>query len=69
MILSNYFHLVSVLENSIVTILKATQISKVAGIDNLSGCFLKVGAKVLSKPISDLCDLSITSKKFPYFVR
>ena len=36
------------------TILKATQISKTAGIDNLSGRFLKDGAKFLSKPISDL---------------
>ena len=55
----------SVLENSILTILKATQVSKAAGIDNLSGCFLKDGAKVLSKPISDLCNLSIISEKFP----
>ena len=47
------------------TILKATQISKAAGIDNLSGRFLKDGAKFLSKPISDLCNLSITSEKFP----
>ena len=64
MILGDYFHLASVSENSILTILKATQVSKAAGIDNLSGRFLKDGAKVLSKPISDLCNLSITSKKF-----
>ena len=61
---SDYFHLTSVSENSILTILKATQVSKAAGIDNLSRRFLKDGAKVLSKPISDLCNLSITSKKF-----
>ena len=61
---SDYFHLTSVSENSILTILKATQVSKAAGIDNLSGRFLKDGAKVLSKPVSDLCNLSITSKKF-----
>ena len=65
MILGDLFHLASVSENSILTILKATQASKVAGIDNLSGRFLKNGAKVLSKPISDLCNLSITSEKFP----
>ena len=64
MILGDYFHLASVSENSILTILKATQVSKAAGIDNLSGRFLKDGAKVLSKPISDLCNLSITSEKF-----
>ena len=63
MILSDHFHLASVSENSILTILKATQVSKVAGIDNLSGRFLQDGAKVLSKLISDLCNLSI--KKFP----
>ena len=65
MILGDYFHLASVLENSVLTILKATQVSKAAGIDNLSGCFLKNGANVLPKPISDLCNLSIISEKFP----
>ena len=64
MILGDYFHLASVSENSILTILKATQVSKAAGIDNLSGRFLKDGAKFLSKLISDLCNLSITSKSF-----
>ena len=62
---SDYFHLTSVSENSVLTILNATQVSKAAGIDNLSGRFLKDGAKVLSKPISDLCNLSIISEKFP----
>ena len=61
MILADYFHLVYVSKNSILTILKATEVVKVAGIDDLSGRFLKDGAKVLSKPISDLCNLSITS--------
>ena len=65
MILSDYFELASVSENSILTILNATQVSKAAGIGNLSGRFLKDGAKVLSKPIKDLCNLSITSEKFP----
>ena len=50
--------MVSVSENSILNTLKATQVSKAAGIDNLSGHFLKV----FSKPMSDL---SITSEKFP----
>ena len=61
MILGDYFHLASVSENSILTILKATQVSKAAGIVILCGRFLKDGAKVLSKPISDLCNLSITT--------
>ena len=69
MILSDYFHLASVSKNSILTILKATQVSKAASIDNLSGRFLKDGAKVLFKPISDLCNLSITSEKFSDFCK
>ena len=52
-------------ENSILTILKATHVSKAVSIDNLSGHFLKDGAKFLSKSISDFCNLSITSEKFP----
>ena len=65
MIIGDYFHLASVSENSVQTIFKATQVSKASGIDNLSGRFLKDEAKVLPKPISDLCNLSITSGKFP----
>ena len=42
----------------------STQVSKAAGLDSLSGRFLKDG-KFLAKPISDLCNLSINSKKFP----
>ena len=38
--------------------------SEAAGLDNLSGCFLKDGAKVLAKPITDLYNPSITSKRF-----
>ena len=33
--------------------------------NNLFGRSLKDGAKVLAKPITDLCNLSITSRKFP----
>ena len=47
MILGANFHLVSVSENSILTIIKATQVSKAAGIDNLSELFLKDEAQVL----------------------
>ena len=53
-ILGDYFNLASVLENSILTILKAFQVLKAASIDNLYGRFLKDGAKVLSSRISDL---------------
>ena len=49
----NHFNLVSVSKRSILTILKTT----------------KVGAIFLSKPISDLRNLSITSEKFPDLVK
>ena len=49
MILGGYFHFASVSENSILTILKATQDSKEAGINNLSGLFLNDEAKFFIK--------------------
>ena len=61
---SNSFNLATVSENTILTVLKNTKVSKAAGFDNLSGPFLKDGAKDLAKPISDICNLSITSGKF-----
>ena len=51
---SDYFNLISVSESSIITTLKATKVIKTAGLDNLSGPFLKDRANFLSKPISDL---------------
>ena len=46
-------------------ILKDMDTSKAAGIDNISGIFLKDGAAILATPISQLCNLSITSSSFP----
>ena len=65
MIRGDHFNLASVSESPILTILKATKVSKATGLDNWSGCFLKDEAKLLSKPITDLCNLSITSEKSP----
>ena len=62
MIQGSHFNLASVSENSILTILKSTQ---VAGLNDLSQRFLKDGTKFLAKPISDLWNLSINSEKFP----
>ena len=42
-----------------------TKVSKAAGVDSLSGRFLKDGAKFLAKPNSDLCNHSVTSENFP----
>ena len=41
------------------------QLLKAAGIDNLSGKFLKDGAEILAKSLSEICHLSITSRTFP----
>ena len=38
---------------------------KVAGVDNLSSQFLMDEAKVLATSVTDLCNLSTTSVKFP----
>ena len=39
--------------------------SKAAGTDRLPGRFLKDGANVLAKPVTDICNLSISLNKFP----
>ena len=49
------------------TFLENTKVSKAAGLDNLSGRFLKHGAKVLAKPISNSSKFSITC--FPTAVK
>ena len=38
--------------------------NKAAGIDGVSGSFLKDGAKIPSKPITDLINLSISLSAF-----
>ena len=65
MIQSSHFDLTSVSANSILTVLKSTQISKATALDRLSGRFLKNGVKFLAKAITDLCNLSINSENFP----
>ena len=50
------------------TVLKLPQdldANKAAGLDNLSGKFLKDGATVSAKPISQICNLSIKYSLFP----
>ena len=53
------------MEIDIEKILRSTDIRKAAGIDDLSGRFLKDGSRVLSKPTSELCNLSIKLGSFP----
>ena len=59
------FQLLETSPEKIPSILKSLNPSKAAGIDNLSGKFLKDGAHVLARPISQLCNLSIKLNSFP----
>ena len=59
------FQLLEMSPEKISSILKVLNPSKAAGIDNLSGKFLKDGAHVLARPISQLCNLSIKLNSFP----
>ena len=52
-------------EIDIEKILRSTNFCKSAGIDDLSGRFLKDGSRVFSKPVSELCNLSIDLGSFP----
>ena len=50
----------------ITQILKNFDVTKSAGIiDNISGLFLKDGVEVLSSPIAQLCNLSISTSSLP----
>ena len=52
-------------EDKVLKLLKDTNPEKAAGIDNLSGNFLKDGAVVLALPISNLYNLSMKRSEFP----
>ena len=45
-------------------ILKSLNLSKAVGIDKLSGKFLKDGAGILARPISQICNLSVKLSSF-----
>ena len=57
------FNVVS--EETVLKLLQDLDENKAAGLDNLSGKFLKDGATVLAKPISQVCNLSIKYSIFP----
>ena len=59
------FQLLGTSPEKISSILKGLNPSKAAGIDNLSGKFLKDGTHVLARSISQLCNLSIKLNSFP----
>ena len=63
--LTRKFELLPTEKDSILKILRDINTSKTAGIDRLPGRFLKDGADVLAKPVTDICNLSISLNKFP----
>ena len=63
--ISDDFCLSNTSEEKILKIMTNIEISKAAGADKLSCSFLKDGANILAKPISTLCNLSISQGVFP----
>ena len=59
------FKLDSITEGCLFNILKNAEVTKALGIDQISGKFLKDGAQILAKPISELCNLSMALGSFP----
>ena len=59
------FNFSNVTEDLVLKLLNKMDTDKAAGIDNLSGKFLKDGAIILAKPISEICNLSIKYSIFP----
>ena len=63
--LSENFKLDATTEGYLFNILKNVEATKAAGIDQISGKFFKDGARILAKPISELCNFSMTLGSFP----
>ena len=63
--ISNDFCLSNISEEKVLKIMTNIASSKAAGADKLSGRFLKDGTNILAKPISAICNLSISQGFFP----
>ena len=63
--LMDNFNLTFTTENKVWGILQCIDISKAAGIDKISGRFLKDDANILAKPMAEICNISISSGFFP----
>ena len=61
----NKLNFQTVQPNTMSNLLKSCNVNKAAGIDNVSGRFLKDGADVLGIPITQICNLSIRLSHFP----
>ena len=60
------FHTIE--SNSVLKLLKNGEVNKAAGIDNISGQFLKDGANILATPVTQICNLNLSIKlsHFPH---
>ena len=63
--ISDDFYLNNTSEEIVLKIMASIESSKAAGVDRISGRFLKDGANILVKPISALYNLSISQGVFP----
>ena len=63
--ISDDFCLSNTSEEKVLKIMTNIESSKAAGVDKISGRFLKDGANILTKPISTLCNLTISQGIFP----
>ena len=70
----DYYKKLSLFENSkldsttedfLFKLLNNVEVTKAAGTDQISGKSLKDGTRILAKPISELCNLSMTLGSFP----
>ena len=59
------FQLKPTAEDVVLKLLKNIDMSKAAGVDNLPRRFVKDGAVILAKPVTEICNLSMKSKIFP----
>ena len=67
--LKDNFNLNLTMEKKVLEVLQFIDISKAAGIDKISGRFLKDGANILAKPIAKICNISISSGLFPTIIQ
>ena len=67
MIQGCHFNFTSISKNLILTILEATQVSKVAGLDSLSGCFLNDGVNFQPNQLVIYVLSQLALKIFPTF--
>ena len=63
--LSENFKLDSITEGYLFNVLKNVEVTKAAGLDQISGKFLKDGVRILAKPISELCNFSMALGSVP----